>query len=366
MMTDVEFSRRHPGVQSAVCVLLTVLLTSSVALAELGPGADPGHAVTQPHHFETNGATLDRADFPLQVVLVGDAPDDVSNEAWAALLEASVATWSEVPCSYAELEYGGRRDSASDVAAGEIPIVTSAPGCVPEDIAGWTTFTPCGEFPSRSVFLNTTDFEWSVEPMPFQELDEDRHPRILDLESAMTHELGHVLGLSHPDDPLATMYASYRPDGSMRMLALDDKLGICSLYEADDPVAECSDETPCPEPQSCVDAQGFTLCQEFRGEVGDQCGLDRLVCEQRCALVNGQTGYCTTSCEHDEQCPDDFDCIDGFLGENQGSFCARLDTDEPPRGCCTNSVADASDEPMHLWLIVAGLCVVYLRRRRLS
>ncbi len=52
-----------------------------------------------------------------------------------------------------------------------------------------------------------------------------------DLQSIMTHEAGHFLGLAHSHDPDATMWAQYSAgtDG-FRDLADDDIAGICAVY----------------------------------------------------------------------------------------------------------------------------------------
>lgn len=52
-----------------------------------------------------------------------------------------------------------------------------------------------------------------------------------DFASVLTHEAGHFLGLQHSGDQHATMFASYAP--TMRNLAQDDVLGICSIYLPD-------------------------------------------------------------------------------------------------------------------------------------
>jgi hypothetical protein len=52
-----------------------------------------------------------------------------------------------------------------------------------------------------------------------------------DLQSMMTHESGHFLGLAHTPDMDASMWA-YQQDGSTskRILAVDDMAGICAIY----------------------------------------------------------------------------------------------------------------------------------------
>lgn len=52
-----------------------------------------------------------------------------------------------------------------------------------------------------------------------------------DLQSLLTHEVGHLVGLAHSPDFDATMYASYET-GSTRIRALspDDKAALCAVY----------------------------------------------------------------------------------------------------------------------------------------
>lgn len=49
-----------------------------------------------------------------------------------------------------------------------------------------------------------------------------------DLQSILTHEAGHFLGLAHSTDTSAVMYAYYHP-GSVNLTS-DDVAGICTIY----------------------------------------------------------------------------------------------------------------------------------------
>jgi hypothetical protein len=72
-------------------------------------------------------------------------------------------------------------------------------------------------------------------------------PGAFDLQSILTHETGHFLGLAHSLDPDATMRASYSEgDTSFRDLAPDDIAGICAVYPPADPsrTAAVCDFTP--------------------------------------------------------------------------------------------------------------------------
>jgi hypothetical protein len=54
-----------------------------------------------------------------------------------------------------------------------------------------------------------------------------------DLQSIVTHEAGHFLGMAHSADSMATMWPQYSSGTmSFRMLALDDAEGICAVYPA--------------------------------------------------------------------------------------------------------------------------------------
>ena len=90
-----------------------------------------------------------------------------------------------------------------------------------------------------------------------------------DLESILTHEFGHFLGLSHaaPDDEEATMKAGWDGEGTaIRSLARDDEEGICVAYPPDRTLATDSCEprqgfaSACDVPRPAADeAQGCTL-----------------------------------------------------------------------------------------------------------
>ncbi len=55
-----------------------------------------------------------------------------------------------------------------------------------------------------------------------------------DLESVLTHEVGHVLGIAHSDDPNATMCPQYtKGDISPRALSQDDIQAVCDAYPPD-------------------------------------------------------------------------------------------------------------------------------------
>jgi hypothetical protein len=56
-------------------------------------------------------------------------------------------------------------------------------------------------------------------------------PNFFDLQSILTHETGHFLGLTHSNEPGATMGPRYSPGAdNFRTLEGDDVDGICAVY----------------------------------------------------------------------------------------------------------------------------------------
>lgn len=52
----------------------------------------------------------------------------------------------------------------------------------------------------------------------------------IDLQSVITHEFGHALGLNHSADGSAVMYPSYSAGSTKRSLAADDLAGMVAIY----------------------------------------------------------------------------------------------------------------------------------------
>jgi hypothetical protein len=105
-----------------------------------------------------------------------------------------------------------------------------------------------------------------------------------DLESVITHEIGHMIGLDHSEDPDATMFAFYacgdpmeEPDPALvaqRTLEMDDLAALCEAYPpnrgaACDPTPEGGLATECSgEPQEVGGGGGCALAAGPRGSGG--------------------------------------------------------------------------------------------------
>lgn len=85
------------------------------------------------------------------------------------------------------------------------------------------------------IEVNAVDATLSVgDPVP---------PNAVDLDSLLTHEAGHLLGLAHTTDKTATMFPGYvEGSSSLRHLAQDDITGVCTLYPPNRQVSSTSCE----------------------------------------------------------------------------------------------------------------------------
>jgi len=80
-----------------------------------------------------------------------------------------------------------------------------------------------GELWDADIEINSADFDVGV----------DEKPGHVDLQSILTHEVGHFLGLGHASDDNADATMSAGWDGvgtSLRSIEKDDAQGICALY----------------------------------------------------------------------------------------------------------------------------------------
>jgi uncharacterized protein (TIGR03382 family) len=81
-----------------------------------------------------------------------------------------------------------------------------------------------GQIFDADILINAAHFTLSTQS---QNVDDIKW----DIQNAVTHEVGHLLGLDHTEDTKATMYARVdEKDISMRTLKDDDIAGICAIY----------------------------------------------------------------------------------------------------------------------------------------
>lgn len=199
--------------------------------------------------------------------LTTDLPNDVALEQ----LRLSFSAWEDVDCSDMTFPSMGQRAA---IRAGFVDggpnenVVVFIESAWPYDRGVIAVTTNAYE--TRSGLVLDSDIEINGEQFIFVVADASCRPNEgqMDLRNAITHEVGHVVGLDHP--PLSpryaetTMYASAPPcEVEKRTLAEDDIEGFCYIYPSAMDTVQCY---PPDGPSFVVVEQddGFGGCQSTR------------------------------------------------------------------------------------------------------
>jgi Matrixin len=102
--------------------------------------------------------------------------------------------------------------------------------------------TKTGDITGADMEINSDQIILSVETQPPERSYDELGRPVYDLQSIVTHELGHFMGLAHTEksDSSITMYSSYNSD--QRTLKEDDIRAICTVYKPNS--KEFCDPTP--------------------------------------------------------------------------------------------------------------------------
>ena len=268
------------------------------------------------HAYDTIGAAWPAEAFPIPYTVHVEL-EGVDEDETLAAIEEAFATWEAVDCVELSFSYEGRSEATWGEVDGENTIFVIASGW-PEDAALLSApqvVTAGSEIVEADLALNAESYAWSA--------DGADGIAVFDIQGAMTHEIGHLLGLWHSDVTGATLNPVMDGHPDACTLEDDDIAGICEVY---------ADLTPPGE-----------------GEVGDACG-DHTDCLSELCLADGADSYCSTTCESTTDCPDGWEC----LTADRQQVCAVAVAEE---GCaCGAPVA-----PGWLAFLVAPLAL--LRRR---
>jgi len=156
-----------------------------------------------------------------------------------AVIDKSFARWSNAKCADTGEKVGIDVSNIGPSACTEVRynpnspnqnlIVfrdTSWPYSDPNNTLGLTTVT----FNSETGEIYDADLEINASGKNLTTVDNPPENGF-DLESVITHEAGHFLGLAHATDQKATMFASYKPGSTtLRTLTPDDVAGLCAIY----------------------------------------------------------------------------------------------------------------------------------------
>jgi hypothetical protein len=230
-----------------------------------------------------------------------DGSDDISDGSDIAAIRAALEAWSAPPCTNLALVDGGF-DSNKTNADDGVNRIFFVESNWPSEFAGAAAVTISrvnagspDTWRDADILINGAGASWSTTG------EVHRH----DVQSVVTHELGHLLGLKHAAHPEATMYF-VNPPGTThrRTLHPSDVSAVCWLYPAVSPPM-CAGDEDCP---AMVAATGG--------------GRARYTCSNGQCII-GQAGY-GNECFSDGQCRDGLCTRDPDTADAQDpGFCTR-------------------------------------------
>lgn len=153
-----------------------------------------------------------------------------------AAIDAAYATWSDVDCG------GGQRASVTTGPLPDTPCAMSEYDPQGRNVNlvvfrdnGWTFKGTYDNIAKTTVHFDGDTGEIYDVDMEINSASNwftlDRRDVEYDLQSVITHEVGHFLGIAHSDRPWAVMFPEYEP-GSLagRTLSDDDIEAVCAAY----------------------------------------------------------------------------------------------------------------------------------------
>lgn len=235
---------------------------------------------------------------PIEIEIHQAVTDDVGDGSDLAAIETAIDLWGTAPCSAARLRLAATYDRSTPLVPDGVNSIEwiEEPAEVfdnlgPENL-GFTCYV-CDEegyFVEADVRFDGARHTWST----------DCDGEAFDVLGAVLHELGHVLGAQHVDQPEAVMFPVTSPRRLLatRVLSRDDMLDVCERYPC--PTGDCS--RPVQDPGACTVGAGMCAPCSADGE----CGASPDVC-----ATSSETGrsICARACSPSFPCPAGFDCV---------------------------------------------------------
>lgn len=275
-----------------------------------------------------------------------ELPSGVNNQELQSAVLDAMNTWSSPSCSTVRFSLEGYTPEHAQPGDGKNTIEWLTGGWSARgfqaDAAGVTDVqyqkSPNGDWVivEADMYLNADQHTWTARGGGD---DVER-----DVQSVVTHEAGHMLGLMHPCEPgggagvpdctsrsdfsLTAMYPIYSPTQSV--LSDDDVAGVCFLYPLDGcEQITCASDELCVA-GSCVAKCGHAVCAD-----DEVCEADRCV-----TACDGTPCVSSTACSKDVDCAAGLRCLAGKCEAVSG-------TGEPGDPCaksldCAGLVCDAA------------------------
>jgi hypothetical protein len=152
-------------------------------------------------------------------------------------IAASAATWDAAGSNFT---FAG----AGTTAAGQSACSGTTDG---QNTVGWYAQSGSVLAVTCTIYSGSNELEFDMEIAPGWHWTTSDTGVDVDLQSVVTHEFGHALGLNHSANSAAVMYASYTQGSIKRTLTSDDLAGLNAIYGA---AAVTTTATPPPPTQT--------------------------------------------------------------------------------------------------------------------
>ena len=226
--------------------------------------------------YDTIGAVWPTSSMPISYTVQAELGGSVEDSAALEAIQAGFAVWAEVDCAGITFDYRGRSDAVWGQVDGQNTVFIMDSGW-PEEASMLSTpmiITNGAEIVEVDIALNAQHFAWDI--------DNPDGVAWYDIQSAITHEVGHLLGLWHSSVTGASLNPMMAGHPEAKTLEEDDVEGLCSIYSG---AAAAS------------------------AEVGEAC-IEHDDCADGLCLADGGDRYCSQTCEVDADCPEDWECLE--------------------------------------------------------
>jgi hypothetical protein len=226
---------------TSVTSVASIAFATALALAATPAGAFcrsttcTGDCPRDDHGCKTTGKKLFWPGVCVGVSLQRDGSVNLPIDSVRAVVESAFATWSALDCGGATTTISFSK--LADVSCHKAEFNVDAPNAniILFQDTQWhykgadnnlakTTVT----FDAGSGEILDADIEVNH---AYNEITISDTDVVFDLQSLLTHEVGHFIGLDHTLDPDATMFASYQEGSTtFRTLEADDVAAACTVY----------------------------------------------------------------------------------------------------------------------------------------
>lgn len=271
------------------------------------------------------GQTWPADAFPIPYAVSASLGGGLDDAEALAAIQAGFQAWEDAGCGVSFVYEGRSEGSFGGTADGENVVFVLDEGW-PDDASLVSTpaiTTSGAEIVEADIALNAQSYAWATSGADGRSL--------MDVQSAVTHEVGHLLGLWHSSVEGATLNPAMDGNPEARTLEEDDLEGLCALY-AESAGGEGALGDPCEESADCQDG---------------------LFC-----LADGDTRYCSQACEAEADCPDGYTCL--AVSDSESACAVDLEK-EGGCGCSTGQ-----DGPVTGVTLLSILASTVFARRRIS